>query len=93
MKNPHAPRSRARPVVTAPDHLPASPESAVPREKAPAKAGNGLTELTNEDLRRMIAEAAYCRAQQRGFAPGHELEDWLGAEKEGLGKPGSARQR
>lgn len=23
-----------------------------------------------------IAEAAYSRAERRGFAPGHELEDW-----------------
>jgi hypothetical protein len=30
----------------------------------------------------MIAEAAYYRAQRRGFAPGHELEDWLQAEAE-----------
>jgi hypothetical protein len=29
-----------------------------------------------------IAEAAYRRAQQRNFAPGHDLEDWLDAEKE-----------
>ena len=28
----------------------------------------------------MIAEAAYFRAEQRGFAPGHELGDWLDAE-------------
>jgi hypothetical protein len=31
---------------------------------------------------RMIAEAAYYRAQQRGFAPGGELQDWLDAEAE-----------
>jgi hypothetical protein len=30
----------------------------------------------------MIAEAAYLRAEQRGFAPGHESEDWLLAECE-----------
>ncbi|HEY0942614.1 MAG TPA: DUF2934 domain-containing protein [Steroidobacter sp.] len=30
----------------------------------------------------MIATAAYFRAQQRGFEPGHELEDWLAAESE-----------
>jgi hypothetical protein len=30
----------------------------------------------------MIAEAAYFRAQQRGFAPGHEIDDWLEAEAE-----------
>ena len=29
-----------------------------------------------------IAAAAYFRAQQRGFEPGHELEDWLAAEAE-----------
>ncbi len=39
------------------------------------------------------AEAAYFRAERRGFAPGHELEDWLAAEKEieerltGKGRP------
>lgn len=31
---------------------------------------------------RQIAEAAYFRAADRGFAPGHELEDWLAAERE-----------
>lgn len=30
--------------------------------------------------RRRIREAAYFKAEQRGFAPGHELEDWLAAE-------------
>lgn len=30
----------------------------------------------------MVAEAAYFRAEHRGFAPGHELEDWLAAEVE-----------
>jgi len=29
-----------------------------------------------------IAEAAYFRSERRGFAPGHELEDWLAAEAE-----------
>jgi hypothetical protein len=38
----------------------------------------------------MIAEAAYYRAQRRGFAPGHELEDWLAAEAQ---LAGPARQR
>lgn len=30
----------------------------------------------------MIAQAAYFRAERRGFESGHELEDWLGAEAE-----------
>lgn len=29
---------------------------------------------------RMIAETAYFRALHRGFASGHELDDWLAAE-------------
>jgi hypothetical protein len=29
-----------------------------------------------------IAEAAYFRAERRGFVPGKELDDWLEAEKE-----------
>ncbi|HTX06777.1 MAG TPA: DUF2934 domain-containing protein [Steroidobacteraceae bacterium] len=37
---------------------------------------------TSDPVRRhaMIAEGAYYRAQRRGFAPGHELDDWLEAE-------------
>ena len=33
-----------------------------------------------EVRRLMVAEAAYYCAEQRGFEPGHELEDWLVAE-------------
>ena len=35
-----------------------------------------------EERHRRIAELAYLRAQQRGFAPGYEEEDWLAAERE-----------
>lgn len=35
-----------------------------------------------EEYREMIAEAAYVKAEQRGFTGGHELEDWLAAERE-----------
>jgi hypothetical protein len=34
------------------------------------------------DFGALIAERAYFRAEKRGFAPGHELEDWLEAERE-----------
>jgi hypothetical protein len=34
------------------------------------------------DFTAAIAERAYFKAQRRGFAPGHELEDWLAAERE-----------
>ena len=31
---------------------------------------------------RQVAEAAYYRAERRGFEPGRELDDWLAAEAE-----------
>jgi hypothetical protein len=37
---------------------------------------------TAGDRRRRIAEAAYYRAERRGFAPGNEDLDWVEAEKE-----------
>jgi hypothetical protein len=38
--------------------------------------------VTLAEMRQLIAEAAYLRAAERNFAPGHELEDWLAAERE-----------
>ncbi len=38
--------------------------------------------VTPERRLQMIAEAAYFRAEARGFAPGREMEDWLAAEAE-----------
>jgi hypothetical protein len=37
----------------------------------------------------LIATAAYYRAARRDFEPGHELDDWLAAEREinGIGAP------
>jgi DUF2934 family protein len=35
-----------------------------------------------ENREACIAEAAYFTAQLRGFASGHELDDWLAAENE-----------
>ncbi len=50
--------------------------------------------VSSDARRAMIAEAAYLRAEHRGFAPGFEEDDWLTAEKEvdallsgGLGGP------
>lgn len=38
-----------------------------------------------EERQRMIAEAAYYKAEKRGFEPGKENEDWLDAEQEVAG--------
>ena len=48
----------------------------------PALTGDGETSLTREDRQRMVAEAAYYRALQRGFTAGGEIDDWLAAEQE-----------
>jgi hypothetical protein len=37
---------------------------------------------TPADRHHRIQEAAYRLAVQRGFAPGHDVEDWLAAERE-----------
>ena len=38
------------------------------------------------DITAMIAEAAYLIAAGRGFAPGHDVEDWLKAEQQILSR-------
>lgn len=76
-------RSRRTASATA---APASPR------KSPAKAkvvkpkaserNDIATSLTPDERLRMIEQAAFFRAERRGFAPGHEFEDWLAAEAE-----------
>lgn len=42
-----------------------------------------LDSCVNEAARHeLISIAAYYKAEQRGFAPGRQLEDWLAAEAE-----------
>jgi DUF2934 family protein len=41
-----------------------------------------VTSRHHEDRHASIALAAYFRSESRGFAPGHEVEDWLAAEEE-----------
>jgi hypothetical protein len=61
-------------------HASAVPAPAVVAAAASALRRDGETEITPQERARMIAEAAYYLAEQRGFEPGHELEDWLAAE-------------
>ena len=67
------------------------PAPALAKEPAP---NAGDAEITDTQLERReipsfsesrearIAEAAYWRAERRGFTAGQELDDWLAAEKE-----------
>ena len=45
-----------------------------------AETAADVDESARAELDRMIGEAAYYIAEQRGFEPGHELDDWLAAE-------------
>ena len=53
-----------------------SAQSSVKKAHSHPKAEAG------EDRYRLIAEAAYFRADRRGFVAGSELDDWLAAELE-----------
>jgi hypothetical protein len=66
------------------------PASVTVKKRAPrktataaAKAATTVASFVDPEKRTaLIAEAAYFRAEKRGFAPGHEAEDWLSAERE-----------
>jgi hypothetical protein len=60
-----------------------SPRSAPATQPARDETrGNGAARLSPEDVYRLIQESAYFRAKARGFAPGHEVQDWIEAEAE-----------
>jgi Protein of unknown function (DUF2934) len=92
-----APQSRERqrgpaPAASAPTA--AAPITSRPEAKAAVPAGSALSTQPQHATRTLagfdpsssrealIATAAYYRAQRRGFQPGHDLEDWLAAERE-----------
>ncbi|TAM97523.1 MAG: DUF2934 domain-containing protein [Rhodanobacteraceae bacterium] len=56
-------------------------QGVAPTEPRPAHAWLP-TPIDAEARRTMIAQAAYLRAEKRGFAAGGELDDWLEAERE-----------
>jgi len=56
------------------------------RKKAPSGTASprrsAAVSVAPEERERMVAIAAYYRAERRSFAPGDELRDWLEAETE-----------
>lgn len=55
--------------------------SSPPAAKKAAK-GNGKAHITPEQRYRMICDAAYFRAERRGFVGGNPGDDWIAAEAE-----------
>ena len=52
--------------------------TSVESHNAPGVTWRGAFSL--EQREKMIREAAYYRYAQRGYTPGHELDDWIEAE-------------
>ncbi len=75
-------------VKSTPSSAPTTATTAHPDDKrttSGTQAGASLRAVpmtSAEERARMIAEAAYYLSEQRGFAPGHEVEDWLAAEQQ-----------
>ncbi len=82
-----AKRTRSKVIVKpAADAAPATKKPRAPRKTLTIKAAEGETsavtaEPSNDDVGGMIATAAYYLAAARNFTPGHELDDWLEAER------------
>jgi hypothetical protein len=79
----------------APPEAPKSRPAVKPQPVKPQSTfgGNAQAKVSPEELRKLISEAAYFRAKQRGFAPGYELEDWIQAEAEVMRRIGSRQGR
>jgi Protein of unknown function (DUF2934) len=56
--------------------------ASAPPEGADPAVERGEARLDAAERERLIRTAAYLRAEYRGFQPGHELEDWLAAERD-----------
>ena len=76
----------ARKTATA---KPESVKKAAPKPESVKKVAPAARKIVKkpaaplgEERQRLIAIAAYYRAEARGFAPGHEKQDWLDAEAE-----------
>ena len=61
---------------------PVPPPAPARNENSSPRTPSSKPQVTARERQRMIATRAYLRAEQRGFAPGHEQEDWLQAETE-----------
>ncbi len=60
----------------------AEPKSVRAKAAARPFAENLLDQIDPELRHRMISEAAYQMYEERGFADGYDLDDWLQAESE-----------
>jgi len=57
-------------------------KTTVTKTRSPRPRAKPSGDIAPEDRQRFIAEAAYFKAERRGFADGGELGDWIDAEAE-----------
>jgi hypothetical protein len=86
---------KKKPKILSLDKAPSiQPKSTKSKPKHSATAESGLAATPSPaqavPTPGMIATAAYFLAEQRRFAPGHELEDWLAAEQQIKGPPNNS---
>jgi len=77
------PKKRARAPRQVKGTDSALPQSPLPQNQgheADLAAGFPAMPTAEADRYTMIAQAAYYRAEKRGFRPGEQLDDWLAAE-------------
>jgi hypothetical protein len=69
---------------TAPETVKAMMKNTTPREprKPQGVKGESRSNLVPINLEDEIRRLAYLLSERRGFAPGHETEDWVSAERE-----------
>lgn len=76
------PKVTVKPAVEAPvAKKPRAPRKTLTTRTAAAETSAAAVEPIGEDVSSMIATAAYYLAAARNFTPGHELDDWLEAER------------
>ena len=78
-------RPTAAPKAAAGSRSPASKPAPAPRPSGGITvntSGKTASKLSPEEIYRLIQESAYFKAKARGFAPGHEVQDWIEAEAE-----------
>jgi hypothetical protein len=75
------PPSAVAAAPTAPAAKPSKRRTTAGKKHATTGA-HGVTGVSADERRGMIAKAAYLRGESRGFPAGGEAEDWLAAEEE-----------
>ena len=77
-------QARSQKSKTAPKAASGSRVTAAPKSRKGDSKNSPVAapSVSAEERQRFVAQAAYFRAEKRGFSPGYELQDWFEAEME-----------